>query len=183
MDRMSEETRPQPVTTASAAYLAQLTGYVKDKDPVAVQEATPAQIAELVASAAPEQLRLSPAPGKWSIVSIVAHLAEIEIANSWRYRQILEKDGVTLLAFDQDLWAKWADYEHADLEESLQRFRLLRAANVRLFRNLTAADWQRSGTHVERGPLTLELLVTQMAGHDVHHMEQIRAMLHRSAAG
>jgi hypothetical protein len=59
-------------------------------------------------------------------------------------------------------------------------FRLLREANLRMLSRLTDDEWQRSGIHAERGRITVRDLARHMAGHDVNHVDQIRAILARS---
>jgi len=146
-------------------------------DPIAVQQETPRTLAALIEGVPPEVLNRQPAPGKWSIRAILAHMAEDELASSWRYRQMLEHPGVTLAGFDQDLWARLGDYEAWTAQDALQMFRLLREANLRMFGKLTAEEWQRHGIHAERGRLTVEALARHMAGHDVNHTFQMRRLL------
>jgi DinB superfamily len=43
---------------------------------------------------APEELIRRPAPEKWSIAEIVAHLADAELAMGWRLRNMLATPGV-----------------------------------------------------------------------------------------
>lgn len=129
-----------------------------------------------------EQLRRAPAPGKWSIIEILAHVAEDELVSSWRYRQMLENDGAPLAGFDQDLWAQWGGYTSWTAQEALAMFRLLREANLRLFDKLTPEQWQRHGIHAERGPITVQSLAAHMAGHDRNHIEQIRRILAASSS-
>ena len=62
---------------------------------------TPARSTEGV----PEEIRSRrPASGKGPICVILAHLAEDELATSWRYRQMIQHTGASLLGFDQDEW-------------------------------------------------------------------------------
>lgn len=157
---------------SAAEYVARLRSLVEGKDPIAVQTETPAALARLIASVPGERLNRPPAPGKWSLTAIVAHLAEAEIALSWRYRQIAEKEGAPLTGYDQNLWYRLGEYDSRDLQESLAQFRLLREANLRMFARLTPDDWQRSGIHAERGRLTMKDLVAQAAGHDLSHLQQ-----------
>ena len=157
---------------STAEYVARLRSLVEGKDPIAVQTETPAALARLIASSPREKLNRPPAPGKWSLAAIVAHLAEGEIALSWRYRQIAEKEGAALSGYDQNVWYRLGDYDSRDPEESLAQFRLLREANLRMFARLTPDDWQRSGLHAERGRLTMKDLVAQAAGHDLSHLQQ-----------
>ena len=148
-----------------------------DTDTLAAQRAAPATLAQLIASASDDALHRRPAPGKWSIVEIIAHLAEDELTSSWRYRQMIERDGVALPGFDQELWARLGDYASWTARDALDMFRLLRQANVTLLSRLSPDEWERSGVHSERGRLTVRSLATHMVGHDANHIAQIKRVL------
>ena len=162
---------------SAAEYIARLQSYVEGKDPIAVQTETPAALARLIARIPKEKLNQAPATGKWSLAGIVAHFAEAEIALSWRYRQIAEKEGAALAGYDQELWYRLGDYDSRDSRESLTLFRLLREGNLRMFARFTPDDWRRSGTHAERGRLTMRDLVIQAAGHDLSHLQQAERVI------
>ena len=161
-------------TTAGEQYGARLAGYVKGKDPIAMQSEAPGTLAGLIEALPAGKLKQPPAPGKWSIGQILAHLAEAELVSAWRYRQMIERSGVPLSPFDQEEWARLGAYDSRDPRESLALFRLLREANLRMFAALTAEEWQRFGMHAERGRMTVKDLASQVAGHDMSHIEQIR---------
>jgi uncharacterized damage-inducible protein DinB len=146
-------------------------------DTIAAQRDVPAKLAQLISSVPDDVLHRRPAPGKWSIVEIIAHLAETELSSSWRYRQMIERDGVPLLTFDQEVWARIGDYASWTAHDALDMFRLLRLANVNLFSRLTAAEWEHSGMHPERGSITVRSLAAHMTGHDRNHIEQITRIL------
>lgn len=158
-------------------YKNRFEAYVKGKDPITMQGEALDILARLIEHAAPARLKQSPAPGKWSVLQILAHLAEDELASSWRYRQMLEHDCPELTAFDQDLWAQLGDYSSWKPAEALAMFRLLRQANLRMFARLTPQQWKRYGTHTERGKVTVRELCRHMAAHDVNHIEQIQKIL------
>src|SRR5262245_58777850 len=119
-------------------YQARLHSYVAGKDPIEMLRAAPGMLAELIRGAPEEALSRRPAAGKWKVRAILAHMAEDELASSWRYRQMIEHDGATLLGFDQDEWARLGDYESWRAVDALAMFRLLREANLRMFARLTA---------------------------------------------
>ena len=144
---------------------------------IARQREATGRLARLIANAPLEALREPPAPGKWSVVAILAHLAEDELSSSWRYRQMLENPGVALSSFDQEEWARRGEYAFWDIHEALEMFRLLREANIRLLARLTAEEWQRFGVHEERGRFTVAELAFHMTVHDASHIEQIRRIL------
>jgi hypothetical protein len=134
----------------------------------------------LVNNVSSGELSRRPAPGKWSVGEILAHMAEDEIVSHWRYRQMIEFDGMPLASFDQDLWATLGDYSSRNPHESLELFRLMREANLRMLQRLTPEQWLRSGMHAERGKITVEDLARHMAGHDRNHIEQIRKILKKA---
>ena len=146
-------------------------------DPLTVQRESPGLLAHLIDGVREEVLSQRPEPGKWSVCEILAHMAEDELSSTWRYRQMIEHDGIALASFDQDLWARLGDYKSWTAQEGLQMFRLLREANLRLFAGLAPAEWERSGVHAERGRMTVRELATHMAGHDLNHIAQIRRLL------
>jgi hypothetical protein len=142
-----------------------------------IQREAPLKLATLIAGKSEDALRQAPAPGKWSVVEVIAHLAEDELATSWRYRQMLENPGVPLPAFDQDEWARRGRYAEWDLRDALEMFRLLREANMRLLARLTEEECARWGTHTERGRLTVAALAGHMNGHDARHLAQIESII------
>lgn len=158
-------------------YRKRLAGYVEGEDPLVIQRETPATLARLIYGASDQKLGRRPSPDKWSIVEILAHLAEDELVTSWRYRQMIEHEGETLLGFDQELWARLGNYAGWSARDALELFRLLREANLRMLSVLVPEEWERSGNHAERGNLTVRELVRHMAAHDVNHVKQIETLL------
>ena len=158
-------------------YKARLASYVAGKDPIEMQQKMAGALARLIKGVPDTKLKVAPAPGKWTVTEILMHLAEDELASSWRYRQMLEHDGPELAGFDQDLWARLSNYVSWQPAEALTMFRLLREANLRMFAQLTPEQWQRHGIHAERGKLTVRDLCRHTAAHDVNHLEQIRKIL------
>ncbi len=61
-------------------YIERVTGYVKGKRPLAVQAATAKTLERMIKGRPTAKLRKRPAPDKWSVSEIVAHLADDSIA-------------------------------------------------------------------------------------------------------
>ena len=158
-------------------YRSRLDANSTGSDPLAMQAETLAILTEFVRGVPEQALRRRPHPDKWSVVEIIAHLAEDELVTSWRYRQMIENSGCPLAAFDQDEWARLGDYPSWSVPESLQMFRLLREANLRMCGRLTPDEWDRFGIHAERGKIRVVDLARHMAAHDRNHLEQIKAIL------
>jgi hypothetical protein len=158
-------------------YKSRILSNTEGKDPLEVQRQTPDALAALLKGRDADSLRLNPQPGKWSVAQIVTHLAESEIVAAWRYRQMLERSGSSIIPYDQDTWEQLGDYSHADANASLELFRLLRERNLQLLARLTRDQWEMFGMHAERGKESVRHFARMMAGHDVNHLEQVRNIL------
>jgi DinB superfamily len=115
-----------------------------------------------------------PAPGKWSAVEIVSHLADCELVFGFRLRQTLAEDGPTIQPFDQDKWA--AIYPGIPATQALEAFTALRQWNLLMIRGALPAAAARKMTHPERGTMTFKTVVETMAGHDLNHLRQLRRL-------
>src|SRR5579863_6021066 len=70
-----------------------------------------------------EEEDFAPAPGKWSVRQIIAHLADAELVGAHRFRQVIAEENPTLVAFDQDAWTSRLDYAKRKPKQSLETFR------------------------------------------------------------
>src|SRR5579885_2740086 len=89
------------------------------------------------------------APGKWSIRQIIAHLADAETVFAHRMRQVIAEENPTIVAFDQDAWARNLDYARRKPKQSLETVRRVRAENYELLKELPEAAYTRTGNHME----------------------------------
>jgi hypothetical protein len=158
-------------------YIERITGYVEGKQPLAVQAATAKKLERLIKGVPTAKLRKRPAPGKWSVSEIVAHLADTEIVGGFRMRMILGAPGTPIAAFDQDSWVTSGHYGKRDPRKSVEQFRVLREANLALLKSLTPEQWKDYGMHSERGQETIQHIVRMFAGHDLNHLQQIQRIL------
>ncbi|HEY3936483.1 MAG TPA: DinB family protein [Bryobacteraceae bacterium] len=160
-----------------AQYSARIGGYIEGKDPLVVQRQTVETLTRLIEGVPEEALTRESAPGKWSVRDVLAHLAEAEMVSTWRYRQMIEQSSVTLTSFNQEEWARLGDYGATEPKESLEMLRILRKKNLQMFARLTPEEWECFGMHSERGKMTVEDLMRQIAGHDLNHIAQVREMV------
>jgi hypothetical protein len=158
-------------------YITRILGFVQGKQPLKVQAATPKKLASLIKGVPPAKLRKRPAPEKWSVAEIVAHLADTEIVGGWRMRLILGAPGTPVSAFDQDSWVIACHYEKRDPRKDIEQFRVLREANLALLKSLKPEQWKHFGMHSERGEETIANIVNMFAGHDLNHLQQIERIL------
>jgi hypothetical protein len=150
---------------------------LEGQDPVKLQRATAGRLERLVRGATRQRLARRPAPGKWSVNEIAAHLSETEIVVGYRMRMIVGAPGTPIQAFEQDSWAAAGNYAARDAKKSLTLFRAVREANLEWLRRLRPEQWKHSGMHAERGEESIETIVGMMAGHDVNHLRQVETLL------
>ena len=158
-------------------YTQRMLGLLNGQSPLKIQAATPNKLGRLIGRASGAKLRKKPAPGKWSVAEIITHLADCEVVTGWRIRQILGEPGTPLQPFDQDSWAAAMHYEKRDARKSLAQFRAAREGNLELLKSLTPEQWKQHGLHGERGPETIERIVSMMAGHDLNHLGQVERLV------
>jgi hypothetical protein len=154
-------------------YTQRVVGYSEGKQPLAVQAATAKKLERLIKGVPTAKLRKRPAPGKWSVSEILAHLADAEIVGGFRMRLILGAPGTPIAAFDQDSWVTSGHYEKRDPRKSVEQFRVLREGNLALLKSLKPEQWKHHGMHAERGQESIEHIVRMFAGHDINHIRQI----------
>src|SRR5881296_1125764 len=133
-------------------------------------------LATVLTGAAGEEVDFAPAPGKWTIRQIMAHLADAELVGAHRLRVVIAEDNPTLTAFDGDAWAKNLDYARRKPAQSLDTFRRLRAENYELLKELPESVYARGGSHTEDGPLTLRMLLHNIADHAESHARQMQSI-------
>jgi hypothetical protein len=158
-------------------YTERILGYVEGKQPLVVQAATAKKLNRLIKSVSTAKLRGRPAPDRWSVNEILAHLADSEIIIGFRLRLILGAPGSPIAAVDQDSAVTSGHYEKRDPRKSVEQFRVVREANLALLESLTPEQWKQYGIHSERGQETIEHIVRLYAGHDVNHLQQVEKIL------
>jgi hypothetical protein len=158
-------------------YTQRMLKHSQGKNPLRLQKGTHKKLAALTRRLNKKQLTRRPAPDRWSIAEILAHLADAELVIGYRIRLILASNGTTIQAFDQDAWAKTFNYGRRDSKISLETFRFLRENNLRLLNSVPRPSWENYGLHQERGKESVAHLMKMMAGHDLNHLLQIEKIV------
>ena len=145
--------------------------HVEGKNLKSLLQEGPDQLQRLAEQLGPKGLERSLAPGKWPARAILCHLADSELAFSFRLRQVLAEDGHVIQPFDQGAWAK--HYGTLDASAALELHSALRKWNLLLIESIAAQDWDRPATHPERGATTFREVIETIAGHEQHHLRQL----------
>ena len=142
--------------------------------------ATARDLVSLTTGGVADRLHRAAAPGEWSPLMVLAHLADAELVYCVRLRLMLTSGSRPDLApFDEEAWVvRFADLD-GGARGSLARWRPLREANLALFDSLDEEEWQLTARHPTRGELTVRQMCDLLAAHDREHLDQLRGTLAR----
>ncbi len=118
--------------------------------------------------------KYKPAPDRWSIHEIIIHLADSEANSFIRGRVFLTEPGKTIMAYDQDKWARELNYHAQDTELALDLFRCLRKSTYNLLRTAPVSVWDRTIVHSESGLMTMDRWLEIYEHHTHGHISQMR---------
>ncbi|HVS36360.1 MAG TPA: DinB family protein [Gemmataceae bacterium] len=135
--------------------------------------AGPPALRKAVAGMNREQLTARPVPGKWSTLEVVCHLADFDPILADRVKRMIALDNPPLTGADEKCFASALAYQDRDVEEELSLIERTRSQLARILRKQTDAALQRPGVHSERGPMTLERMLTAAVRHIPHHVSFI----------
>ncbi|HEY0161810.1 MAG TPA: DinB family protein [Edaphobacter sp.] len=154
--------------------------FLGGQEPIPVITATVERLHDLIDPLSPALADREPAPGKWCIREIVAHLADCEIVFAVRLRQTLAEEHHFVQPFDQTVWGE--RYGAYDLASALATFAAVRSWNLKFLTTVTAVDRHHPVTHPERGTMTLWTIVETMAGHDINHLQHLERIVGKLSA-
>ena len=149
-------------------------------------EATPSILRGLLCGLSDEDARWKPAPDRFSVAEVLAHLSHSE-AHCYRARldRFLSEDLPEFAADDASMY--YDLYRGADPELSFDHFEDQRETNIEFLRTLPRTAGDRRARHHEAGEITLTQMLHEWALHDLGHIRQIaelvRARKHLAPAG
>jgi len=133
----------------------------------------PAQLRAACAGLTPAQLTVRPIAGKWSILEVVCHIADFEPILAERMKRTIALPNATFLGADENDFVTHLAYHDRDLNEELDLIDGTRRQMVRILAKLPASAFERTGSHNERGPRTLEQQLQTAINHIPHHLKFI----------
>ena len=136
--------------------------------------AGPRSLRQAVAGLSREQLLARPVAGKWSTLEVVCHLTDFEPIMADRMKRVIAEEKPQLIGADENRFAATLAYHERDVEEELAIMERTRSQMARILRTLPPEALQRVGVHNERGPLSLQNLLTTAINHIPHHVKFIQ---------
>jgi hypothetical protein len=142
---------------------------------------TPHLLETLLGDLPGELLHWKPAPDRWSISEVLAHLAALEQVYADRALRVLAEDSPALMKYDLAGASARGEYSRGSAGENLALFTRTRRSTLAMLTGLPASAGARIGVHSELGSITLAHMLNEWANHDLGHLRQI-AELYRAYA-
>jgi hypothetical protein len=113
------------------------------------------------------------APGKWTLLESLLHVADTERVFSYRLLRIARADETPLPGFDQDAWVPHSAANGRTLADILTEIEAVRNASIALIGSLDDAAAVRRGVSGGNS-VSVRGLAWNIAGHFAHHLELTR---------
>jgi len=139
--------------------------------------ATPELVSTVVGGVDDTVADRRPAPDRFTVREMVAHLAGWDTVWLERVRRMITEDEPVLPSWDPDVRAAengYNDYPVAYWVECLSRNR---SALVDFLNTLSAEDWERTGFRDGVGGCTVAEIAVMALGHDNGHQRQLVEMV------
>ena len=139
-------------------------------------ESTPAMLRDLMSEISEDDARWKPAPNRFSIAEVLAHLSHSE-GHCYRARldRFLSEELPKLEPDDASL--HYDLYRQADPQDSFDHFEEQRETNVEFLRTLPRSAGNRRALHREAGEITLSQMLHEWALHDLGHIRQVAELV------
>lgn len=112
-------------------------------------------------------------PKGWTPLEVLCHLRDFDEIFLARARMMLAEATPTLPGYDHEELAVARAYNRQTSPAVLAALADSRQRAIDFYRELTPAQWTRTGIHPARGHFTMTDAVMQVGLHDVTHIEQI----------
>ena len=118
--------------------------------------------------------------GGWTVKQVIHHVADSHMNALSRVKFTLTEDNPTIMGYDEEAWAKTAEYEQLPINISLTMIHTIQAKLHCLFANAKGADWERTYIHSHsKKQFNLWYLMGTYAWHGKHHAAHITSLRER----
>jgi uncharacterized damage-inducible protein DinB len=140
--------------------------------------ALPTRLHEAVRGLSATQLDTRYRDGGWTLRQVVHHLADSHLNAYVRFKLVATEIDPPLKVWDENAWAALPD-ARGPIGGSLLLVTSLHERWTQFLRELPAAAFARTGMHAQRGPLTLDALLSIYSWHGDHHAAHITELRRR----
>jgi hypothetical protein len=135
--------------------------------------ASPAKFTALLGRLEAADAVASAPQGELSPAEALARVRAVNDILEPRILYVLVRDNPPLIGYEEARWEDLMRYRTLQLSDSLQTLRLRRAELVRALRALGPDQWDRTGVHEVRGPMTVLEIAEQIADIEEEHLARI----------
>lgn len=142
-------------------------------------EILPAKLRKIIQTMSDEQLDTPYRPGGWKVRQLLHHLGDSHLNGYVRFKLALTEEKPTIKPYDEAKWAALAEYNHLEIEDSLNFLENLHKRWVTLLKSMNVEEFGRELNHPESGILTLKTYLGAYAWHGNHHLAHITSLMER----
>lgn len=164
----------RPATGEYDPYYGRYISLVPDGDLIQLLLAQIDKTTNVLSTVTASKAEFRYAPGKWSIKEVVGHLGDSERIFSYRALRFARGDTTPLPGFEQDDYVKSANFDARQLEDLVNEFRAVRQATITLLKSFDEEALRRHGVANDQ-PISVRALAYIIAGHELHHLDVLRA--------
>ena len=110
----------------------------------------------------------------WTIHEIIIHITDSEANSYVRCRRAIVEPGESVMAYDENGWARALQYGEQSADDAVELFKLLRRNTYNLIKSLPEETWHQTIYHPENGTMTLDEWLDVYERHVRDHVEQMR---------
>lgn len=158
--------------------LPELISVEQRTDWIAILEALPDRMAQLVTPLSEAQLEQPYREGGWTIRQVIHHVSDSHHHSYIRFKWALTEEDPVIKPYQEKEWANLFDTRTAPISLSLLHLSAVHAKLVQLLRGLTEEQWQRTFRHPEGNrQVTLSQNLGHYVWHGNHHYAHIKNAL------
>ena len=141
--------------------------------------AAPRLLRDAVAGLSEAQLDTPYRPGGWTVRQLVHHVADSHMNAYGRFRLALTEDNPTIKPYNEAKWAELDDARTLPIGVSLDLLDAMHLRLDRLLRSTPDGAFERTLSHPENGPMTLDTLLNIYSWHGKHHAAHVTGLRER----
>lgn len=144
---------------------------------ISALETAPGVIIPLIREVPPQILKRRPSPTKWSAYEHSCHLSQSDAPFLARLDLILSTPTPYIKTIENSAEDEAGALLDVDLNESLNRYVIERAALVKRLRQLTADEWQKTAEHEAFDHYSVFIMFRHLLNHEMLHAYRIEELL------
>ncbi|WP_291726565.1 DinB family protein [Bernardetia sp.] len=158
--------------TFYANYIRLIGQFIKDnevEDIVNILSKQGEKTKEMFSKFSEEEALYKYAEEKWSIKELLGHMIDTEQIMAYRALSFYRGERQSLAGFNENEYVREANFDTIPFADLLERYQVVRASSVALFKSFDAKETARVG-EANHNPMSVRALVYMIAGHEIHHL-------------